>query len=588
MFRSLHMKLVLVLVLLVSSVMIVMGTFFLNSVTSYYIEEFQSQMTQVFTPELILTLQNAAEKGGAQSVQEIMQAYTSLLGIGPSRSYYVLDGENGAYLSGSDDKLRDTLPITSNILTALSGGVGQKVERLSEYFDVAIPIKMAGSAGFIVGVMDNKAELSSLSWNLLNILIRTLIFGLLAALILSFLLSKTITRPVERLTSQAARIAAGEFGAKEPASSTDEIGVLTQTFNEMATVLESTLKEVEEERDKLDTLFQHMADGVVAFDRRGKLMHINPAAEQMLGRHPDPDAGYGDIFPNLQIEEQDVDKNGHYVDVDYAANGRIFKILFAPFGLGEAEGGLMAVLQDVTRQQKLEESRREFVSNVSHELRTPLTNIKGYTETLLDAGDEIDKDTQRKFLSVVHSEADRMTRIVKDLLTLSRLDYNRLEMHMEPVSMSDLAHESVRVMQIEAQNQDVKLLCPLEDRLPIIWGDRERMTQVLINIISNAIKYNRPKGLVEVSGSSDSEMVYLVVRDTGIGIPKSDLSRVFDRFYRVEKARSRERGGTGLGLAIAREIVQAHNGCLTMDSVENEGTTVTVALPRMGDQEANA
>ena len=488
-------------------------------------------------------------------------------------------------MRGSDDKLKDTLPVTSNILTALSGNVGQKVERLNDYFDVAIPIKTTGTARFIVGVMDNKTELSSLSWNLLNILVRTLIFGLLAALILSFLLSKTITRPVERLTHQAARIAAGEFGAKEPVLSTDEIGVLTQTFNEMATVLESTLKEVEEERDKLDTLFKHMADGVVAFDRRGKLMHINPAAEQMLARHPDPGAGYSDIFPNLQIDKQDLDKNGDYVDIDYAANGRILKILFAPFGLGEAEGGLMAVLQDITRQQKLEESRREFVSNVSHELRTPLTNIKGYTETMLDAGDEIDKETQHRFLSVVHSEADRMTRIVKDLLTLSRLDYNRLEMHMEPVSLTDLAFESVRAMQIEAQNQDVKLICSLEERLPLVWADRERMTQVIINILSNAIKYNRAKGLVEVTGKTEDEMVCLYIRDTGIGIPKADLSRVFDRFYRVEKARSRERGGTGLGLAIAREIVQSHNGTMTMESVENEGTTVTIALPLMNEQE---
>ena len=207
------------------------------------------------------------------------------------------------------------------------------------------------------------------------------------------------------------------------------------------------------------------------------------------------------------------------------------------------------------------------------------TNIRGYTETLIDAHGDIDDETEIKFLTVVHNEADRMTHIVKDLLTLSQLDYERMQMNASEVSLRALALGAVEAMSMEASRQQVTLQCDLPEDLPTVTGDRERIEQVIVNIISNAIKYNRPQGSVTLTGGTEDGKVFLRVSDTGIGVPEEDLPRLFERFYRVDKARSRERGGTGLGLAIAKEIIEYHGGTIRFESVYGEGSVVTITLP---------
>ena len=578
MFRSLHRKLVLVLVLLIVSVMAVVGTFLINSVTSYHIREFQSQMASVFTSEFILTLeQNAGDSG---VLQDMIEAYSASLGIDEYRCFYVLDGKTGDYLSGSDDDYGAQLVKTPNILTAMNGRVGQAAETLGEYFDVAIPIRDGqGGVAFVVGVLDDKSELQELNWNLFTILIRAMLFGLVVAICLSFLLSKTITNPVERLTDQAARIAAGDFGSSAGIDSNDEIGVLSDTFDEMSAKLETTLRQVEEERNKLGTLFQHMADGMVAFDSEGRLLQFNPAAEVMLGRRLEDTLRYTDVFPDVQVRQEDLAQDGRSIEIDVAAGSRFLKIYFAPIRLGADSTGLMAVLHDVTEQRKLDDSRREFVANVSHELRTPLTNVRGYAETLMSA-DDIDRDTQMRFLGVISSEADRMTRIVKDLLTLTRLDYNRMEMNMQLMDLRELGAKAAQAMEGQARSKDLTLTCTLPEALPEVLGDAERIQQVIINIITNAIKYNKPHGSITITGGTEGDRVFLRVADTGIGVPKEDLPRLFERFYRVDKARSRESGGTGLGLAIAKQIVESHGGTIGFDSEYGKGSVVTMYLPR--------
>ena len=578
MFRSLHRKLVLVLVLLIVSVMAVVGTFLINSVTSYHIREFQSQMASVFTSEFILTLEQNAGDSGA--LQDMIEAYSASLGIDEYRCFYVLDGKTGDYLSGSDDDYGAQLVKTPNILTAMNGRVGQAAETLGEYFDVAIPIRDGqGGVAFVVGVLDDKSELQELNWNLFTILIRAMLFGLVVAICLSFLLSKTITNPVERLTDQAARIAAGDFGSSAGIDSNDEIGVLSDTFDEMSAKLETTLRQVEEERNKLGTLFQHMADGMVAFDSEGRLLQFNPAAEVMLGRRLEDTLRYTDVFPDVQVRQEDLAQDGRSIEIHFAAGSRFLKIYFAPIRLGADSTGLMAVLHDVTEQRKLDDSRREFVANVSHELRTPLTNVRGYAETLMSA-DDIDRDTQMRFLGVISSEADRMTRIVKDLLTLTRLDYNRMEMNMQLMDLRELGAKAAQAMEGQARSKDLTLTCTLPEALPEVLGDAERIQQVIINIITNAIKYNKPHGSITITGGTEGDRVFLRVADTGIGVPKEDLPRLFERFYRVDKARSRESGGTGLGLAIAKQIVESHGGTIGFDSEYGKGSVVTLYLPR--------
>ena len=584
MFRSLHRKLVLVLVLLIVSVMAVVGTFLINSVTSYHIREFQSQMASVFTSEFILTLEQNAGDGNA--VQGMIEAYSAPLGIDEYRCFYVLDGRTGDYLSGSDDDYGAQLQLTPNVLAAMNGQVGQQTQTLGEYFDVAIPIRdSAGKVAFEVGVLDDKTELQELNWNLFTILIRAILFGLVVAIFLSFLLSKTITPPVEKLTDQAARIAAGDFTSSAQIQSEDEIGILSDTFDEMSAQLETTLRQVEEERNKLDTLFQHMADGMVAFDSDGMLLQFNAAAEEMLDRKLDESLRYTDVFPEVQVRQEDVALDGRTIEIDYAAGPRFLKIYFAPIRLGAEGKGLMAVLHDVTEQRKLDDSRREFVANVSHELRTPLTNVRGYAETLMSA-DDIDRDIQMRFLGVISSEADRMTRIVKDLLTLTRLDYNRMEMHMQRMDLRELGQKAAAAMEGQAKSQGLTLTCDLPAEMPAVTGDPERIQQVIINIITNAIKYNKPQGSIAITGGVEAEQVFLRVEDTGIGVPKADLERLFERFYRVDKARSRESGGTGLGLAIAKQIVETHGGRIGFDSEYGKGSIVTLYLPRAKEDEA--
>ena len=583
MFRSLHRKLVLVLVLLIVSVMAVVGTFLINSVTSYHIREFQSQMSSVFTSEFILTLEQNAGDGNA--LQGMIEAYSAPLGIDEYRCFYVLDGRTGAYLSGSDDDYGAQLQLTPNVLAAMNGQVGQQTQTLGEYFDVAIPIRDGeGKVAFVVGVLDDKTELQELNWNLFTILIRAILFGLVVAIFLSFLLSKTITTPVEKLTDQAARIAAGDFTSSAQIQSEDEIGILSDTFDEMSAQLETTLRQVEEERNKLDTLFQHMADGMVAFDADGMLLQFNAAAEEMLDRKLDESLRYTDVFPEVQVRQEDVALDGRSIEIDYAAGPRFLKIYFAPIRLGAEGKGLMAVLHDVTEQRKLDDSRREFVANVSHELRTPLTNVRGYAETLMSA-DDIDRDIQMRFLGVISSEADRMTRIVKDLLTLTRLDYNRMEMHMQRMDLRELGQKAAAAMEGQAKSQGLTLTCDLPAEMPAVTGDPERIQQVIINIITNAIKYNKPQGSIAITGGVEAEQVFLRVEDTGIGVPKADLERLFERFYRVDKARSRESGGTGLGLAIAKQIVETHGGRIGFDSEYGKGSIVTLYLPRAKEDE---
>ena len=584
MFRSLHRKLVLVLVLLIVSVMAVVGTFLINSVTSYHIREFQSQMSSVFTSEFILTLEQNAGDGNA--VRGMIEAYSAPLGIDEYRCFYVLDGRTGAYLSGSDDDYGAQLQLTPNVLSAMNGQVGQQTQTLGEYFDVAIPIRDGeGKVAFVVGVLDDKTELQELNWNLFTILIRAILFGLVVAIFLSFLLSKTITTPVEKLTDQAARIAAGDFTSSAQIQSEDEIGILSDTFDEMSAQLETTLRQVEEERNKLDTLFQHMADGMVAFDSDGMLLQFNAAAEEMLDRKLDESLRYTDVFPEVQVRQEDVALDGRSIEIDYAAGPRFLKIYFAPIRLGAEGKGLMAVLHDVTEQRKLDDSRREFVANVSHELRTPLTNVRGYAETLMSA-DDIDRDIQMRFLGVISSEADRMTRIVKDLLTLTRLDYNRMEMHMQRMDLRELGQKAAAAMEGQAKSKGLTLTCELPEEMPAVIGDPERIQQVIIHIITNAIKYNKPQGSIAITGGVEEDQVFLRVEDTGIGVPKADLERLFERFYRVDKARSRESGGTGLGLAIAKQIVETHGGRIGFDSEYGKGSIVTLYLPKAKEAEA--
>ena len=475
MLKSLQMKLVLILMLLVIAVMAVVGIFLVNSVTAYNISNFKQQMADFFAlrgGEVEAGLR--ACDGDPQAMTQVMEAYTGGLGLDDHRNFYILDGRTGEFLASSQG--RDETPfreLTPNMTAAMSGRTGQEITALSPYFDVALPLD---GGAYVLAVVDDKGELDELTWTMFTILLRSLMFGLAVAAMLSFILAKTITNPVETLTKTADRIAAGDFSQRPQAESADEIGALTHTFNEMANVLESTLAEVNGERNKLNTLFIYMAEGMVAFGKNGRILHMNPAAQRMLGLEFDPELTYAQVFPNMEIEEADLAEDGKCIEIDYAANKRILKIFLTMFGGADGEnGGIMAVMHDITEQTKLDSSRREFVANVSHELRTPLTNVKGYTETLLDAGDDIDPQSRRSFLQVIYNESDRMTHIVKDLLTLSQLDYGRMDLRLAELPVEMIVANIASAMMIEAKNQGLTLETSFQRPLPNNLADQARM-----------------------------------------------------------------------------------------------------------------
>lgn len=582
MFRSLHMKLVLILVLLIVSVMAVVGTFLINSVSNFYLEDFQKQVEDVFSQKddenpLVEFASLANGEGGAKKLSERLGYYYVQLGIGTNRIYAVLDGE-GNYLEGSNPTIGASLGRTPNIIAAMNGRIGNGGSMADSQMDYAIPIE--GDQRYILYIRDNKTTVQELSRQFFTIVIQAMLFGLLVAVMLSFLLSKTITTPIENITKSALRVKEGDFGERIPIQSGDEIGELTSTFNGMADVVRSTLEEIQGERDKLNTLFLHMTDGVAAFTTGGRLIHMNPATERLLGVAFREDMIFRDVFTGMALPRDiDAGEKG-FVQTEITRTGRMLSVLFAPYGSVDGDGGIMAVIHDVTEQRKLEDARREFVANVSHELRTPLTNIKSYTETLVDAAGEIPPEMEAKFLGIIGSEADRMTRIVSDLLTLSKLDYGRMDLRFTRFSLKTMIEAVHAAMILQAENNGHELVLDVRSALPLMVGDRERLEQVLVNILSNAVKYTPRGGRIELfAARRDDSHVMLRVRDNGMGIPAEDVPRLFERFYRVDKARSREKGGTGLGLAIAKEMVEAHKGTIHLESSEGVGTTVTIILP---------
>ncbi|MDE7054831.1 MAG: cell wall metabolism sensor histidine kinase WalK, partial [Oscillospiraceae bacterium] len=501
MFRSLHMKLVLIMLLLITSLMTVVGTFMMTNITGFYIDEFYNQVDSVFgssnpaNAAFVNSLrEEAAQTDGVHTIREMIEAKAGDLGLNSNtRNFYILDGRTGLFLDGSDDRKGfESLQTTPNLLTArgsIAAGeslVGAESDITANYMDVAIPIS-GGENAYIIYIYDNRSTVNDLNSQLFMIIVQALLVGLLISVLLSFLLSKTMIIPIERLTERAEQVAAGDFGSTITVESSDEIGILTTTFNDMAAVLEDTLEEVASERNKLDTLFLHMTDGVISFASDGAILTCNPAASQMLGREVsfyEYDALFGQEVPLQKVMSL---QRPNFASRELTVGERILELYLAPVSDGE-DGGVMAVMHDVTAQRKNEEMRKEFVANVSHELRTPLTNVRSYAETIRDMED-IPRDTENGFLDIIISETDRMTRIVQDLLTLSRLDSGRAEIKMVRFSLYEAIESVCRAVELEAQRRGHVLIRLYGETLPMSVGDRNRLEQVLMNVVGNSIKY---------------------------------------------------------------------------------------------------
>ena len=586
MFKSIRFKIALMFVMLTLFIIILIGTFMVNSIDSYYHSEFKSLMSAILTDDYIEQLSNDINnKQSAQKIFNNISAYSGQMGIDSFRNFYILDGNSGKSISqlSTNESLAQSLDISNNIITAMNGRRGVEVNSALPYMDYAVPIFDGNDVKYIIYIRDTKEETNSIVENIFSIMLESLLLGLAISFLFSILLSKTILAPIETLTSKSKRIASGDFESKIEVSGNDEIAKLTQTFNTMAEELKNTLNEIQSEKEKVETILLYMTDGVVAFDTDGNIIHINPAAKTLLNVPLGEQPSFTDLFEKCDITLGQVSCLGHSENIErkMTINKKELSIYFASFKSNKKLSGLIAIIQDITEQQRLENSRREFVANVSHELRTPLTTVKSYTETLIELSNdnECDNDTLVTFLNTINNETDRMTRLVKDLLLLSRLDYGISDFNKEYFSMSDLVTDIVSRLKIQAGEKHQTITYEPTNQLPLYYGNIDRFEQVITNIITNAIKYTPNGGAITVSTMYVFDSIVIKVKDTGIGISEENLKHVFERFYRVDKARSREMGGTGLGLAIAKEIVEAHSGTISIKSVPDYGTDVMIKLP---------
>lgn len=575
---SVQWKIVTMFLLVVLSIIMVFGIVMKEQISNFYLNRFQQEISIAFSDELTSQLTHAEENEiPLEAVKSLLNTYSGRMGINSNRSYYILDKKNGDTLY-SPDNISYSTDKTENIISAMSGKVGDKVYNDTSFIDYAYPTK-----NYIIYIRDSKTEVLDITQSMMLIVAQALFIGILISIILGFIMSKTITRPIKNITKKAEALAKGRFDTKISVNSRDEIGKLAKAFNYMSSVIKSSMEEIDQEKLKLETVLRNMNDGVIAFDTNQHIMFINPEAKSMLDISDDDVETiiFDDYFKQYEVavclaEILYLD-NFETISKNISVNGQYFKAFFASFKIDdEKTDGVVVVIQDITESERLEISRREFVANVSHELRTPLTTIKTYAETLSDSSGDPD---ERKFLNVIIKEVDRMTRIVKELLTLSSFDSNKLTIMKTDFSLEDLVNDVVTKMKFQAENDKLTLTYVPLIKCPILNADIDRIEQVITNIISNSIKYTAEGGKIEVYTGYIYNEAYIKIKDNGVGIPEKDLPRIFERFYRVDKARSRDKGGTGLGLAIAYEIIKLHGGNIKINSEYNAGTEVIIKLP---------
>jgi len=347
------------------------------------------------------------------------------------------------------------------------------------------------------------------------------------------------------------------------------------------TELKDKLSEVSTRKNQIETILLHMTDGIVAFNMQGEIILINPAAKNFLSISPE-DNTFNDIFSkfklNINLEKVIYLESWTSTDEIIQVEEKFVKVFFAPFKNEEDRpDGVIAVVQDITEHVKLDNMQKELVADVSHELKTPITSIMGYADTLLEGG--YDEQTQEKFLNVIATESRRMAKLVTDLLTLSRYDNNRKNTQKEPFDLGDLVKKCQEKLAIEIKKKKHTVNCFVTADVPLVYADKDDIERVILNILSNSIKYTHDDGEIKIYVGFVYNDAYIKIFDNGIGIPEEDLSRIFERFYRVDKARTREMGGTGLGLSIAKEILDKNGGSIDIKSETGKGTEVVIRIP---------
>ena len=419
--------------------------------------------------------------------------------------------------------------------------------------------------------------------NVKIILIGSIIIFAVAGIVICSILSRFVIYPINKLIKSAEKITEEDKENNNTIKKRKktEMKNLENVFGMMTTELKQKLSEVSTQKNQIETILLHMTDGIIAFNMQGEIILINPAAKKFLSIRPE-DNTFEDIFGkfnlNINIEKIIYLENWTSTEQRIQVEDKYVKAFFAPFkNDSERPDGVIAVIQDITEHVKLDNMQKELVADVSHELKTPITSIMGYADTLLEG--EYDKETQDKFLNVIATEARRMAKLVTDLLTLSRYDNNKKRTQKELFDLGDLVKKCQDKLAIEIKKKNHSVNCFVTADVPPVYADKYDIERVVLNILTNSIKYTKDGGEIKIYVGFVYNDAYIKIFDNGIGIPEEDLSRIFERFYRVDKARTREMGGTGLGLSIAKEILDKNGGSIDIKSVVGQGTEVVIRIP---------
>ncbi|MCZ2491181.1 cell wall metabolism sensor histidine kinase WalK [Dellaglioa carnosa] len=597
-FRSIQFKIALIFALLILITLEIVGAYFVRQLEQQNLDTFkqQVQLPTYVTNSITKDLANPDASAGNKDIKKILEdvSNSSITEIRVIDSKGTIRGSsdfNNQTVVGqktTDATIKQVLYTPKTFEKKIYDESNDK-----RYYVSIVPlVNTSGNATTTVGVTYVKANLENLYSNINDItviFVTASLFAAILVLLITIVISRAITRPIDEMKKQTIRISRGDYSGKVRVYSNDELGQLADAVNNLSVRVEEAQESSEAERRRLDSVLSHMTDGVIATDRRGNVIIMNEAASTLLDQNEDDSIGKS-ILDILDLRNQytlrDLLENQDEIMIDLS-DVEHEQILNAYFSLIQRESGfisgLVCVLHDVTEQQKIERERESFVSNVSHELRTPLTSMKSYIEALND-GAWKDPEVAPGFLKVTQNETERMMRMINDLLNLSRMDSGTSKLELELVNLNELfGYVLDRFdMMINADDGTGKKYTIKRDFTKRdLWVelDTDKIVQVIDNIMNNAIKYSPDGGEITCRLLETHKHVILSISDEGLGVPKKDLTHIFDRFFRVDKARSRAQGGTGLGLAISKEVIEMHKGKIWLDSSEGKGSTFYISLP---------
>lgn len=588
--RSVVGKLWFTILLLVSAVLLLLTILLLQFFETFHVSEAEKELTQLAT-----------------KVSKIMETYDqdelafsiAWEVIGPTAKVMIIDADGKYWYSPNNEKLAD-LPVDfiyndedlSEVMTkektvsklAFPPKIINKEDEVNnEILIVGVPMsRVEGKHGgvFIYQSLDVVSQTSRETTKIITV---SAGIAIILTTFFAFFLSSRITAPLRTMREAAFEMAKGKFNSKVPILTHDEIGELALAFNRMGRQLEYHIEALNHEKEQLTSIISSMADGVITMNRKGDIIISNPPAKKLLqafyvehegydeNHQPLPNQMRGILEKVILTEKQQI--------AEISIQGTSWVVLMTPLYDQEAVRGAVAVLRDMTEERKLDKLRKDFIANVSHELRTPISMLQGYSEAIIDdiASTEEEK---REIAQIIYDESLRMGRLVNELLDLARMESGHIDLHLESVPVSAYFDRIIRKFQGVAKEHGVDLRLQISDRQDTMVIDVDRIEQVLTNLIDNAIRHTSEGGSVTIIVDSLSDGFRISVQDSGSGIPEEDLQFVFERFYKADKARTRGRSGTGLGLAIAKNIVEAHQGHVSVQSKLGEGTTFSFFIPR--------